>query len=197
TRGAEEPRPGSLPRRSSTGAGRWAGPRPGRRRRRPPKQKREWRPRTRRRVRRACASARPCTRPRPCGAGRRRPPRIPRRPLPPRPRRLLRNRPPRPRESPSPPRPSLLLRRGRSRRRAETVFERISEAYDTLRSEERRREYFGMLSDERVRGDRRRAQMVSQSDAQFKLAEELLSQGEIERAEEYLRRAIDLFHDDA
>jgi hypothetical protein len=83
------------------------------------------------------------------------------------------------------------------RRRAETVFERISEAYDALRTEDRRLEYVRLLGDERVRGDRRRAQMVSQADGQFRVAEDLMAQGDFARAEEYIRRAIDLFGDDA
>jgi tetratricopeptide (TPR) repeat protein len=83
------------------------------------------------------------------------------------------------------------------RRRAEAVFERVSEAYDTLRSEERRAEYLALLADERLKGDRRRAQMANQADGQFRRAEELLQQGDFAGAEVYLRRATELFPGDA
>jgi hypothetical protein len=83
------------------------------------------------------------------------------------------------------------------RRRAETIFERVSEAYDTLRIPEKREEYLALCADERLRGDRKRAQMVAQADAQFSAAEEALAQGDFATADELLRRAIDLFHDGA
>jgi tetratricopeptide (TPR) repeat protein len=83
------------------------------------------------------------------------------------------------------------------RRRAETIFERVSEAYDSLRSEDKRQEYLALLADERLRGDRKRSQMVAQADTQFTAAEEALARGDFATAEDLLRRAIDLFHDGA
>jgi len=83
------------------------------------------------------------------------------------------------------------------RRRAEAIFERLSEAYETLRSDDQRAQYLALLDDERVHGDRRRAQIVSQADEQFRRAEETIAAGDLGRAEELLRRAIDLFAEDA
>ena len=82
------------------------------------------------------------------------------------------------------------------RRRAEAVFERISEAHDTLRDDEKRIEYQALLSDERVKGDRRRAQTVAQADGHFARARELMTQGEWSLAEDALHRAIGLFSTD-
>jgi tetratricopeptide (TPR) repeat protein len=82
------------------------------------------------------------------------------------------------------------------RRRAEAVFERISEAHDALRSEDKRREYVALLADPRIKGDKKRAQTVGQADAHFMRAQQLISQGEWAKAEETLRRAIDLYEDD-
>src|SRR5262249_60500757 len=50
--------------------------------------------------------------------------------------------------------------------------------------------------DQRARGDRKRAQMATQADGQFKRAEELLQQGDFAGAEVFLKRAVELFPED-